>query len=62
MPKLHQINSRQQLHYYFMDFESEARGSRRNKQPSPVLVHLMLDPEGEQDADIGRDNEVVDNG
>ena len=27
-----------------------------------LLVHLMLDPEGENDADIGRDNEVVDNG
>ena len=26
------------------------------------LVHLKLDPEGENDADIGRDNEVVDNG
>ena len=23
---------------------------------------LMLDPEGENDVDIGRDNEVVDNG
>ena len=27
-----------------------------------LLVHLILDPEGENDADIGRDNEVVDNG
>ena len=27
-----------------------------------LLVHLKLDPEGENDADIGRDNEVVDNG
>ena len=25
-------------------------------------MHLMLDPEGENDADIGRDNEEVDNG
>ena len=27
-----------------------------------MLVLLTLDPEGENDVDIGRDNEAVDNG